>query len=153
MEKRKRWREWRMRCRVWVMCVCVVEREEETDELIETETEGQPWGFETYARQPERTGGAADGWEGRRGVTGGEGKMTTGWMGARDRRGGGCRRGQEGEITARSERAVSWGWRRRRRVEEGAFAWTGCHNGSRLLILTLWTHLTHAAGHGGRGGG
>lgn len=63
--------------------VCVVwgkRREEETDELIETETEGQLLEFETYAWQRERTGRAGDGWEGQRGVTGEEGKMTTaGW--------------------------------------------------------------------------
>ena len=41
-----------MRDRGRVMLVCVMwckSREEETDELIETETEGQLLGFETYA--------------------------------------------------------------------------------------------------------
>lgn len=52
-------------------------REEETHELMETETEGQLLGFETYAWQRERTGRAGDGWEGQRGVTGEEEKMTT----------------------------------------------------------------------------
>lgn len=57
-----------------------VRREEETDELLETETEGQILGIETYAWQRERTGRASDGWEGQRGVTGEEEKMTTaGW--------------------------------------------------------------------------
>ncbi len=52
-------------------------RKEETDELIERETEGQLLGFETYAWQRERTGRAGDGWEDQRGVTGEEEKMTT----------------------------------------------------------------------------
>lgn len=69
-------------------------REEETDELMETETEGQLLGFETYAWQREGTGRAGDGWEGQRGVTGEEEKMTTGWTEARDRRGRGWWRGQ-----------------------------------------------------------
>lgn len=60
--------------------VCVAgrkRREEETDELIEMETEGQLLEFETYAWQREKTGRAGDGWEGQPGVTGEEGKMTT----------------------------------------------------------------------------
>lgn len=65
------------------VCVCVLwrkRREEETDELIETETEGQLLGPETYAWQQERTGRAGDGWKGQRRVTGEEEKMTTaGW--------------------------------------------------------------------------
>lgn len=61
-------------------CLCVVwhkGREEETDELMETETEGQLLEFETYAWQRERTGRAGDGWEGQHEVTGEEEKMTT----------------------------------------------------------------------------
>lgn len=57
--------------RVIVVCVVQHERkEEETDERIETETEGQLLRFETYACERERTGRAGDGWEGQRGVTG-----------------------------------------------------------------------------------
>lgn len=58
------------------MCVGHKRREEETNELIETETEGQLLGFETYAWQRDKTGRAGDGWEGQRGVTGEEEKMT-----------------------------------------------------------------------------
>lgn len=43
---------------------------------METETEGQLLGFETYAWQRDGTGSAADGWEGQRRVTGEEEKMT-----------------------------------------------------------------------------
>lgn len=75
--------------------------EEETDELIETETEGQLLGFETYAWQRERTGRAGDGWEGQHGVTGGGREDDNGWTGARD--GGGREDGEggRGAITAR----------------------------------------------------
>lgn len=62
-----------MRDRRRVMVMCAVwrkRREEETDELMETETEGQLLEFETYAWQRERTGSGGDGWEGQRGVTG-----------------------------------------------------------------------------------
>lgn len=76
-------------------------REEETDELKETETEGQLLAVETYARQRERTGRAGDGWEGQRGVTGEEEKMTTAGREheiEEEEDGGG---GQGGAITAR----------------------------------------------------
>lgn len=62
------------------MVLCVVwpkRREEETDELMETETKGQLLEFETYAWQRERTGRVGDGWEGQCGVTGEDEKMTT----------------------------------------------------------------------------
>lgn len=156
-----------MRDRGRVMVVWRKKRTEETDELIETETEGQLLGFETYAWQRERTGWAGDGWEGQRGVTGEEEKMTTAGqeyeieeeedgeegrsvIPARESKGG--RTESWGELPLRETERKKGRRRRSRRGEEGVFSRTGCHNGSWLLTLTLWTGLTHTAEDTGGGG-
>ena len=117
-------------------------KEEETDELIETETEGQLLGFETYAWQRDRTGRAGDGWEDQREVTAEEGKMTIVGReheteeeedGEEDGSGIAVRESEGGRselrgAASRRDRGDKGQRRRSRKGEEGVFGQTGCHN-------------------------